>query len=178
MSAIVTESSIYIITCLIAIVAGALIMSLSAYFTTRTEGEHFNEDVETKDLKERKFLSDLGIGKDIQDIASEEIKKENDQWSNFIEQAQDGEKTMRNAASVMIAYLAGGMVPVLPFLVTNDLPTALTISAIITFVFLLIMGFIKSRINKVKPWGTIIRLLMYTALAAACAYWVAGLIAA
>lgn len=178
LSVVTRDISIIITACLFIIAIGAITMALGAYFTTKTESEHFNADIATKEEKERRFLAGLGIGEEIQNLASGEIIKENERWSTLLKEREDKNQAGRKGRAVALAYLAGGLIPLLPFFIYNDMAYAIKASLVFTLTGLLISGFIRSRIISTNPWTGTLRILIFASLAAGCAFGVAHLITA
>jgi VIT1/CCC1 family predicted Fe2+/Mn2+ transporter len=176
LSAATDSISLIMISGIIAVLTGAVTMGLGAYFTTRTESGHFNTDIASKERKERKFLSGLGINKDVQDLASEEIVKENARWSDLMKAQHGTDEARKRGITTAIAYICGGLVPLIPFFIHSEVRSAIKLSILTTFLGLFIFGFIKSRVSGINPWAGTFRILVIAALAAGSAYGVAGLI--
>ena len=188
------SSGAMIITCLAAIIAGALAMGFGAYTSWKKEFQAFREkeepgDVEsgaaTKDewKKERTFYSNIGLPREMQERAIAEMVEENKKWSAFINkyglvpEKKDPLGAFKAGRNIGISYAAGGLMPLLPFFFLSHRSIALLWSAAITMVFLFVLGFLKGLSTPVNPWLSAFRLTIMGALAGWAANQVAGLIA-
>lgn len=73
------------------------------------------------------------------------------------------------------AYLAGGLITILPYFFLDDAFIALKWSATITLVILLIAGYWDAALNDSEGWKGALRVFITGAVAAFAAYMVAKL---
>lgn len=147
-------------------------MGIGAYDTNRMEARHFNTDIKTKEIKERKFLSNLDLSEDIQDLASIEIKKEEDKWNEFLQQKPSSAHSVRKGIYKTLACLLGGFIPLIPFMMIPESLPAFKLAGIIVFIMLLILGYIKGKSIGGNGYSEAFRTTLYTMLAATCIYYV------
>jgi VIT1/CCC1 family predicted Fe2+/Mn2+ transporter len=86
-------------------------------------------------------------------------------------------KAGRSGITIAIAYIAGGLLPLIPFFTYDSVLSAIRISMVLTLAGLTVSGFIKCRIRHLNPWTGTFRILIFAAIAAIGAYGVATLIA-
>lgn len=153
----------------LALATGALTMGISAYFTNRSERKHFTDDLRNKELKEKQFLANLGIGEDIQQMAQEEIRKDNEKWSHLMHTPPLPYSAFKNGLTIAAGYIIGGIIPLLPFM-GNDRTDALSCSWFIALISLLVFGYIKGKQTGGNPWLTALRVTLIALLATACIY--------
>lgn len=174
--------SIIIIAGVIAVIGGAIAMSIGGYGAARSGGDHHHDhEAESLELlKEKQFLANIGLTEEMQQKALDEMKKDNDLWASFVSKYEDnmqtGEKATRSAINIGISYLAGGLIPLVPYFFIALPMNALKITIIITLFSLFIFGYLKGRITGRPPFATALRVMVAGALAAGCAYGVAGLV--
>ena len=175
------------------IAAGSIAMGLGGYLAGKTEMDHYNselkreyDEVERVPERERdevkEFFSGLGLSKDVQDKAVDEMTKDKDKWVDFMMKYELGldkpnpERATKSAFNIGSSYIVGGLVPLSPYFFVSDGLTGLKISAAITLCCLFVFGFFKSKLTGVPPLAGAIRVMVIGALAAGCAFAVAKLI--
>jgi len=175
------------------IAAGSIAMGLGGYLAGKTEMDHYNselrreyDEVERVPDREREevqeFFSNLGLSRDIQERAVEEMTRDKDKWVDFMMKYElgldkpDPERARKSAFNIGLSYVVGGLIPLSPYFFVTDGLTGLKISAAITLCCLFIFGFFKSKLTGVHPLAGAIRVMVIGALAAGCAFAVARLI--
>lgn len=175
------------------IAAGSIAMGLGGYLAGKTEVDHYNselkreyaevENVPEREKEEvREFFSGLGLSREVQDQAVEEMTRDKEKWVDFMMKYElgldkpDPQRARKSAFNIGLSYVVGGLIPLSPyFFVTNGL-TGLRISAAITLCCLFIFGYFKSKMTGVNPLSGAIRVMVIGALAAGCAFAVARLV--
>lgn len=171
LSAAVADKTIIITTGLAAAAAGALTMGLGAYFTNRSEAKH-----QSADIKETKaFLSDLGLSTEMQEMAEDEIIKEQEKWAGLIPTPALN-RSVNSGINTGIAYMASGLIPLCPYIVADHIHTALKVSIIITSISLFIFGYLRAKLTGGNPWAGAIRVILIAGLATAGSFGVAKII--
>ncbi|HET6256519.1 MAG TPA: VIT1/CCC1 transporter family protein [Puia sp.] len=177
------------------IAAGSIAMGLGGYLAGKTEVDHYNselkreyaevENVPDREREEvKEFFSSLGLSKDVQDKAVEEMTRDKDKWVDFMMKYELGldkpepERARKSAFNIGLSYVVGGLVPLSPYFFVTEGLTGLKISAAITLCCLFIFGYFKSRLTGVHPLAGAFRVMVIGALAAGCAFAVAKLIQA
>jgi vacuolar iron transporter family protein len=195
LSGAVASHTIIVVACIAAIAAGSIAMGLGGYLAGKTEMDHYHtelkreyDEVEKNPGKEKEevktFFANIGLSKEMQDKATEEISKDKKQWVDFMLKYEfgldkpDPKRPSKSAVNIGLSYAVGGLVPLSPYFFTNTPPEALKISAVLTLLCLFIFGFFKSRITGVNPWWGAIRASLIGALAASAAFGVAKLFVA
>ena len=175
------------------IAAGSIAMGLGGYLAGKTEMDHYNaelrreyEEVENVPDRERdevkEFFSNLGLSKDVQEQAVEEMTRDKDKWVDFMMKYElgldkpDPQRARKSAFNIGFSYVVGGLIPLSPYFFVSDGFTGLKISATITLCCLFIFGYFKSKITGVPPISGALRVMIIGALAAGCAFAVARLI--
>jgi VIT1/CCC1 family predicted Fe2+/Mn2+ transporter len=175
------------------IAAGSIAMGLGGYLAGRTEVDHYNSELrreydevdrvpEIERDEVREFFSGLGLSKDLQDQAVEEMTKDKDRWVDFMMKYElgldkpDPQRARKSAFNIGFSYVVGGLIPLSPYFFVSDGLAGLKISAIITLCCLFVFGYFKSKLTGVHPLGGAIRVMVIGALAAGCAFAVAKMI--
>ena len=82
-----------------------------------------------------------------------------------------------SALTIGGAYVVGGIIPLMSYMLTTDIKTALLWSSISTLSALGIFGAIKAQLTGSKPLKGAVQTMLVGGIAAAVAYWIATLIA-
>lgn len=192
LSGAVLSTEIIVIAGIAEIAAGSIAMGLGGYLAGKTEQDHYNselkreyEEVERVPEKEkeevREFFEHIGLSKDLQFQAVEEISKDKKKWVDFMMKHElgldkpDPKRATKSALNIGISYIVGGLVPLSPYFFVDDPIEALKISAVVTLLCLFIFGYFKSRFTGVNPWQGAVRVALIGALAASAAFGVAKL---
>ena len=192
LSGAVISTGIIVIAGIAEIAAGSIAMGLGGYLAGKTEQDHYNselkrehEEVERVPEKEkeevREFFENIGLSRDLQLQAVEEIAKDKEKWVDFMMKHElgldqpDPRRATKSALNIGFSYIVGGLVPLSPYFFTDEPIAALKISAIITLICLFTFGYFKSRFTGVNPVEGAIRVAIIGALAAAAAFGVAKL---
>src|SRR5450432_4382151 len=175
------------------IAAGSIAMGLGGYLAGNTEVDHYNAELkreydevekvpdrEKEEVKE--FFSGLGLRREVQEQAVEEMTRDKDKWVDFMMKYELGldkpnpQRARKSAFNIGFSYIVGGLIPLSPYFFVTDGLTGLKISAVITLICLFIFGYFKSRMTGVNPIAGAVRVMIIGALAAGCAFAVAKLI--
>lgn len=172
------------------IVAGSIAMGLGGYLAGQTEREHyfnelkreFNEvqnlpEVEKQEIKD--ILSKYNISESVQNQLTEELSKDKDKWVEFMMQFELGltepdiHRAKKSAFNIGMSYIAGGLIPLIPYLLTSTPHQGFIWSVIFTTIALIIFGYIKSRITGQNPMSGAFKTMLVGLTAAFAAYFVA-----
>ncbi len=175
------------------IAAGSIAMGLGGYLAGKTEMDHYHAELkreydevdrvpEVERVEVKEFFSNLGLSKDVQDKAVEEMTRDKDKWVEFMMKYElgldrpDPERARKSAFNIGLSYVVGGLVPLSPYFFVTDGLTGLKISAAITLCCLFMFGYFKSKLTGVHPLAGALMVMVIGALAAGCAFGVARLI--
>jgi vacuolar iron transporter family protein len=192
LSGAVDSTSIIVIAGIAEVAAGSIAMGLGGYLAGKTEQDHYNseekrEHYEVENLRHREieetkeFFANIGLSKELQEKATEEIAQDKNQWVAFMMKYElglekpDPRRATKSALNIGLSYVVGGLVPLSPYFFISSSTEALKISAIVTLLCLFVFGYFKSKITGVNPWAGAIRVMLIGALAASAAFGVAKL---
>jgi VIT1/CCC1 family predicted Fe2+/Mn2+ transporter len=88
----------------------------------------------------------------------------------------DPRRALVSAVTIAGAYIAGGLIPLAPYIVTSASSTALLISVVLTLVALFIFGFVKGHFTGTKPLRSALQTALIGSVAAGAAFGIARLI--
>ena len=193
LSGAVASNSIVITAGLAEVVAGSIAMGLGGYLAGRTDVDHYQSEykrefVEVETLPEvekqevREVFNAYGISPKLQDELAAELSQDKTKWVDFMMRFElgmekpDANRASRSAFNIGFSYVVGGMVPLIGYFITPTPARGLVISSIMTVVFLLVFGFVKTKLTGDKPFYGALKTAFIGILAAGAAFMIARLI--
>ncbi|HEV2322367.1 MAG TPA: VIT1/CCC1 transporter family protein, partial [Terracidiphilus sp.] len=151
------------------IVAGSIAMGLGGYLAAKTDNEHYaseerreiEETVEIPDQEEEevaKVFRAYGLAEEHVRPVVSAIASDQKRWVDFMMRFElgleppDPKRAARSAATIAGSYVAGGLIPLAPYMLTHDVFTALWISVVVTLLALFAFGWIKAKFTDVNPF--------------------------
>jgi vacuolar iron transporter family protein len=192
LSGVVANSSIVVIAGIAEIAAGSIAMGLGGYLAGKTEQDHYNSELkreydeverlpEVEKREVREFFEQIGLSKEIQIQATEEIAQDKKRWVDFMMKYElgleepDPKRATKSALNIGLSYIVGGIIPLSPYFFISDSVEGLKMSIILTLICLFIFGYFKSKMTGVSPFWGALKVMFIGALAAAAAFGVAKL---
>ena len=187
LSGTVSQPGIVVIAGLAEIAAGSIAMGLGGYLAARTDRDHFlserareyRETVEVPD-RETEEVADVfrGYGMAEADLAPvvHAICSDQKRWVDFMMRFElgfeepDPKRARNSAAAIAASYIAGGLVPLTPYMLAGDLYTGLKISVGVTLAALFAFGYVKGRLTGISPWRGGLQTVTIGGLASAAAF--------
>jgi VIT1/CCC1 family predicted Fe2+/Mn2+ transporter len=173
------------------IAAGSIAMGLGGYLAAKTDTEHYASELdreyrETVELPEleteevAKVFRDYGLTAEQMAPIVSTITANQKKWVDFMMRFElgleppDPARAARSAVTIAAAYIAGGFVPLAPYmLIRQDVNMALIYSVVVTLLALFGFGAVKGHFTGVQPVRGGMQTVMVGGLAAAAAYWLA-----
>jgi VIT1/CCC1 family predicted Fe2+/Mn2+ transporter len=174
------------------IAAGAIAMGLGGFLAARGDAEHYGNELarerrEVEDTPEREaaeiveLFRDFGVSAAHSQGVVAALRDDREAWVRFMMRFELGLETpqprraLTSAATIAVAYIAGGLIPIAPYFLTPNAVDALPASVAATLVSLALFGFVKGRYTGARPLRSALQTLTIGSLAAAAAYFLAGL---
>jgi vacuolar iron transporter family protein len=177
------------------IAAGSIAMGLGGYLAARTDADHYERErqreiqethekpgVESEEVRE--VFRGYGLTEEEIAPVADAIQRHPDHWVDFmmrfelgLEKPERG-RAMRSALVIAGAYIAGGLIPLLPYTAFGNARSALVLSVAVTLGALLVFGFVKGRLTGARPARVALQTAATGSLAAAAAFAIARLVAA
>jgi len=193
LSGAVASNSIVITAGLAEVVAGSIAMGLGGYLAGRTDVDHYQSEykrefleVETLPEVEKQEVRDVfkayGISAKLQDELAAELSQDKTKWVDFMMRFElgmekpDANRASRSAFNIGFSYVVGGMVPLIGYFITQTPAQGLMISSIMTVLFLLVFGYVKTKLTGDKPFYGALKTVFIGVLAAGAAFMIAKLI--
>lgn len=193
LSGFATSSAIVIAGGLAEIAAGSIAMGLGGYLAAKSDAEHYASERKTEEREviaipdkeieevEQVFLA-YGLEKEESSLVANALSKRPTAWIDFMMRFElgleepDPKRALRSALTIGFSYIAGGLIPLAPYILIHTAGTALVFSVIFTLVALLIFGYIKGRFTGARPIRSALQTALIGGLAAGAAFGLAKLI--
>jgi vacuolar iron transporter family protein len=194
LSAAVSSTRVIVTAGLAEIVAGAIAMGLGGYLAARTDQEHF-ESEERREAHEithmrklelaevREIFGAYGLSGAPLETVVDAIASDDRRWIDFMMKFElglekpDPKRAPISALTIGASYFVGGLIPLLPYMMTGELRTALLYSILCTGVALLLFGAVKGRLTGVNLVKSSFQTALVGGLAAGAAFYLASLFA-
>lgn len=188
------ESTGLIVTAGIAeIAAGAIAMGLGGYLGAKTEKQHYDSEyaremhevkhlpkVEAKEVAD--ILTDFGVPDKELPVVVEAICQHPEKWVEFMMRFElglerpDPRRILRSPLIIGGAYVTGGLVPLVPYMLVAQVPLALGVSAGVSVLALVAFGAFKGYCTGQNMKTSAVQTALVGSLAAAVAFTLAKLV--
>jgi VIT1/CCC1 family predicted Fe2+/Mn2+ transporter len=193
LSGIANSTAIVVIGGLAEIAAGSIAMGLGGYLAAKSDSEHYaseraveRREVETIPAKEIEEVEQVfltyGLEKAQSTLVAKALSRRPEAWIDFMMRFElglekpDPKRALRSALTIGLSYIAGGLVPLAPYLFIHTTQTALWYSVGFTLIALMIFGYIKGHYTGARPLRSALQTALIGGLAAAAAFGLAKLI--
>jgi VIT1/CCC1 family predicted Fe2+/Mn2+ transporter len=192
LSGAVASSRIVVLAGLAEIAAGSIAMGLGGYLAARGDAEHYisERQREEREIVERthdeeeeiyEIFEQYSVDRTAAAPVLNALKQNPTAWVNFMMRFELGleepapSRAHRSALTIAIAYIAGGFVPLLPYILVHDSIAALKLSVIITLIALALFGAIKGKLVGTGWLRSALQTTLIGGAAATAAYLLARL---
>ena len=193
LSGAVASSHIVVLAGLAEIAAGSIAMGLGGYLAARGDAEHYASELlrEQTEIVERvrdeeeeiyEIFEQYSVDRASATPVLEALKRNPKAWVDFMMRFELGleepaaNRAHRSALTIAASYIAGGFVPLLPYMFVADNLTALKLSIVITLLALAFFGALKGRLVGTGALRSAIQTVTIGGIAAAAAYGLARLL--
>jgi VIT1/CCC1 family predicted Fe2+/Mn2+ transporter len=176
------------------IAAGSIAMGLGGYLAARGDAEHYEQERvrEYREIEEipeeekaevSRVFHKYGLTEQETSPIVEALSLRPDAWVDFMMrfelglEAPESGRAVTSAATIALAYVAGGVIPLSPYLVLSSASRGLLFSAIVTLAALGIFGYLKGSFTGTGRIRSATQTMVIGGLAAAAAFVLAKLIA-
>ena len=186
-----TDSTALIVTAGLAeIAAGSIAMGLGGYLAAKSDAEHYaseqrREQKEVAEIPEEEMEEVAqvfrGYGLTSEQVAPvvNALSERPKAWVDFMMRFELGlekpspERARTSALTIGGAYMAGGMIPLSPYILISRAHIALLVSIVVTLLSLLVFGYIKGRFTTPRPIKSALETALVGSLAAGAAFLIA-----
>jgi len=180
------------------VAAGAIAMGLGGYLAAKSDAEHYAKERE-REKREVKEIPDeekrevaqvfhsYGLSNEESEPIVEALAKHPQKWVDFMMRFElglekpDPKRALVSALTIASSYVAGGLIPLAPYIVAGfirrmSVESALLFSVAVTLIALFVFGFIKGRFTGTRPLRSALQTALIGSLAAGAAFLIARLI--
>ena len=193
LSGAVAATKIIVVAGLAEIAAGSIAMGLGGYLAAKSDADHYDserrrEEREVKEIPEEEarevleVFEHFGLTKEESIPIVDSLRDRPKQWVDFMMRFElgleepDPTRANRSAITIASAYIAGGLIPLAPYMLLGDAQTALIASVVFTLFALFIFGSVKGHYTGMPPVPSALRTMIIGGLAAAAAFGIARLV--
>jgi VIT1/CCC1 family predicted Fe2+/Mn2+ transporter len=172
------------------VAAGAIAMGLGGFLAARSDAEHYRSErareeheiatvphIEEAEIRE--ILEEYGIQNDESAPVIAALKRDPKRWTDFMMrfelglEAPDPGRARQSAVTIGGAYVVGGMIPLVPYMVFDEISRALSVSAMATGIALFVFGFVKGKFTGAPRLRSALETLFVGGVAALAAFFIA-----
>ena len=193
LSGAVSSSHLVVLAGLAEIAAGSIAMGLGGYLAARGDAEHYVSERrrEEREIIERTCDEEEEIYEIFEQYSVDRVsaapvldalKRNPPAWVDFMMRFELGleeparNRAHRSALTIASSYIAGGLIPLLPYMLVHDNFTALKLSVVITLLALAIFGALKGKLVGTGWLRSALQTITIGGVAAAAAYTLARLL--
>lgn len=190
LSGAVNTSTIIITAGLAEVAAGSIAMGLGGYLAARSDAEHYDgelarerREIVQKPEAEAAEVQDVfaAYGLSAAEIAPivTALQRRPAAWVDFMMRFELGlekpnpRRALTSALTIAGAYIAGGLIPLSPYILIRVASSALLWSVALTLAALLVFGYIKGRFTGARPVRSAVQTMLIGGVAAAAAFAIA-----
>jgi VIT1/CCC1 family predicted Fe2+/Mn2+ transporter len=193
LSGAVASSHIVVLAGLAEIAAGSIAMGLGGYMAARGDAEHYasekireeREIIErTRDEEEEiyEIFEQYKVDRASATPVLNALKQNHAAWVDFMMRFELGleepapNRAHRSALTIASSYIAGGLIPLLPYMLVMDNLNALKLSVVITLLALAVFGALKGKLLGTGSLRGAFQTVIIGGIAAGAAYGLARLL--
>jgi VIT1/CCC1 family predicted Fe2+/Mn2+ transporter len=175
------------------IAAGSVAMGLGGYLAARGDAEHYEQEKarEYREIKEipeeekaevSRVFQNYGLPAQESTQVSEALSQHPDAWVDFMMRFElgleepDPKRAVTSAGTIAGAYVAGGLIPLSPYVILASATRGLEFSAMVTLAALGVFGYIKGKFTGERALRSAIQTMVIGGVAAGVAFALAKLI--
>ena len=169
------------------IAAGSIAMGLGGYLAARGDAEHYSSELEReqREIVTRpedeaaeiyEIFEQYGVSRVAATPVLEALQANPKAYVDFMMRFELGleapaaNRAHRSALTIATSYVAGGLIPLLPYMLLASNTRALELSVVITLLALAAFGFIKGRLVGTGGLRSAVQTTLIGGVAAAAAY--------
>jgi vacuolar iron transporter family protein len=194
LSGAISNTRFIVIGGLAEIAAGSIAMGLGGYLAARGDAEHYEQERvrEYREIEEipeeekaevSRVFQNYGLRVEESTPVVEALSRRPDAWVDFMMRFElgleepDPKRAVTSAGTIAASYVAGGLIPLSPYIVLSNAYRGLIFSAVVTLAALGVFGYIKGRFTGAKALRSAIQTVVIGGVAAGVAFALAKLIA-
>jgi VIT1/CCC1 family predicted Fe2+/Mn2+ transporter len=193
LTAAVDSSFVVLVAGIAELAAGSIAMGLGGYLAARSDRDHYHAEQareqrhigvapEAERAEVREILASFGLRDPTLESAVAAITENPRRWIDFMLRNElnlelpDPTRARQSALTIGASYVAGGVLPLLPYALGLPVTTALRWSAVLTLMALLAFGAVKGKLTAVDVRRAAAETAVVGSAAASAAYLLARLV--
>jgi vacuolar iron transporter family protein len=193
LSGAIDQTAIIVTAGLAEIAAGSIAMGLGGYMAAKSDAEHYAKEREREkrevaeipheEMREvAEVFEEYGLTPEQTWPIVEALRKQPRAWVDFMMRFElglekpDPKRAFTSALTIAGAYIAGGFIPLAPYILLHTAANALLLSIVLTVIALLIFGFVKGRFTGTRPVRSALQTVFIGSVAAGAAFAIARMI--
>jgi vacuolar iron transporter family protein len=193
LSGAVDNSHIVVVAGLAEVAAGSIAMGLGGYLAAKSDAEHYaserlREAREVQEIPEEEareiqnVFADYGLSHEESGPVVQALTRKPKEWVDFMMRFElgleepDPKRALQSALTIAGSYIAGGIIPLSPYMALHSARTALSFSVVVTLIALAVFGYIKGRFTGAKAVRSASQTVVIGGLAAGAAFLLAKLV--
>jgi VIT1/CCC1 family predicted Fe2+/Mn2+ transporter len=194
LSGAISNTKFIVIGGLAEIAAGSIAMGLGGYLAARGDAEHYEQERirEYREIEEvpeeekaevSRVFQNYGLRSEESTPVVEALSRRPDAWVDFMMRFElgleqpDPKRAVTSAGTIAASYVAGGLIPLSPYIVSANAYRGLIFSAVVTLAALAVFGYIKGRFTGQRALRSAVQTVVIGGVAAGVAFALAKLIA-
>jgi VIT1/CCC1 family predicted Fe2+/Mn2+ transporter len=194
LSGAISNTRFIVIGGLAEIAAGSIAMGLGGYLAARGDAEHYEQErareyQEIEEIPEEekaevaRVFQNYGLRPEESTPVVEALSRRPDAWVDFMMRFElgleepDPKRAVTSAGTIAASYVAGGLIPLSPYIVLANASRGLIFSAVVTLAALGVFGYIKGRFTGARAFRSAVQTMLIGGIAAGVAFALAKLIA-
>lgn len=187
LSGAVDNSHIVVVAGLAEVAAGSIAMGLGGYLAAKSDAEHYaserlREAREVQEIPEEEareiqnVFADYGLSHEESGPVVQALTRKPKEWVDFMMRFElgleepDPKRALQSALTIAGSYIAGGIIPLSPYMALHSARTALSFSVVVTLIALAVFGYIKGRFTGAKAVRSASQTVVIGGLAAGAAF--------
>ena len=172
------------------IAAGSIAMGLGGYLAAKSDAENYarelareHEEVRTQPADEvaevRQIFRSYGLTEEESAAVTEKLSLRPGAWVDFMMRFElglerpDPRRAATSALTIAGSYIAGGLIPLAPYILFSHVRSALLFSVVATLLALLVFGYVKGHFTGTTPLRSALQTALIGGFAATAAFVIA-----
>jgi VIT1/CCC1 family predicted Fe2+/Mn2+ transporter len=186
----IEQTGIIVTAGLAEIAAGSIAMGLGGYLAAKSDAEHYAKERE----REKREVAEIPH-EEMREVAEvfqayglteeetwpivQALRRQPKNWIDFMMRFELGlekpepRRALVSAVTIASAYVAGGLVPLAPYIFTHSASSALLVSVALTLFALFAFGYVKGRFTGTRPLRSALQTTLIGSVAAGAAFAIA-----
>ena len=190
LSGAIAQTNLVVTAGLAEVAAGSIAMGLGGYLAAKSDAEHYaserkreQSEIVEKTVAERLEITEIfesyGIAPEESASVVKALERRPEAWVDFMMRFELGleepnpRRALTSALTIAGAYIAGGLIPLAPYILMSSVHNALLVSVFVTISALFVFGFIKGKFTGASPIRSALQTALIGGLAAAAAFGIA-----